>query len=73
MSIDKRRRCLYNLQLSMRIAGWCNGSTTDSGSVSLGSSPSPAAMALSSNGSGRRPLTAVIGVRIPLGSPYVGH
>lgn len=31
----------------MQIAGWCNGSTLDSGSGNLGSSPSPAALRFS--------------------------
>lgn len=33
----------YNLA---SFAGWCNGSTADSGSANLGSSPSPAAQKL---------------------------
>src|SRR2546425_4725299 len=44
------------------VAEWCNGSTTDSESVSLGSNPSSAArlVAHSSSGPGRRPLKAEI-------------
>ena len=32
--------------MSIKFAGWCNGSTAGSGPVSLGSSPSPATMAI---------------------------
>lgn len=60
--------------LKNKIAGLCNGSTHDSGSCCPGSSPGPAAnklnsKALSSRGSGHRPLTAATGVRIPLRLP----
>ncbi len=62
-------------------AEWCNGSTYDSDSYCLGSNPSSAANGPAyqkkrglfrlpwSRGSRHRPLTAVTGVRIPLGVP----
>src|SRR3990172_4962444 len=47
--------------IAVAVAGWCNCSTADSGSVSLGSNPSPAArLAHSSSGPGHRPLKAEI-------------
>src|SRR2546421_12687169 len=52
------------------------GSPTDSGSVSLGSSPgtpAPAVLAPSSSGLGRRPLKAVAPVRIRSGLRTKAH
>lgn len=42
------RKAGYNV-LRKSVAGWCNGSTPDSGSGNLGSSPSPAATPMDAN------------------------
>ena len=57
--------------MPQHIAELCNGSTYDSDSYCLGSNPSSAANHTPpwSSGLGRRPLTAVTGVRIPLEVP----
>ena len=52
--------------------GWCNGSTSDSGSFSLGSSPSPGAILFFGamvKRLRRRPLKAKSRVRFPLALP----
>ena len=67
--LDIYKSFLYNqLKLSFD-ASSSNGRTADSGSVCGGSSPPLAGkfLAPSSSGSGRRPLTSVTGIRIPLG------
>ena len=63
---------LLRYHMKVLTPGWCNGSTGDSGSSCLGSSPSPGAIFL--NGamvkrSRRRPLKAKSWVQFPLALP----
>ena len=76
-----RKRGYIILSFHLHPARWCNGSTSDSGSFSLGSSPGRAATfdtlsarlsfaSPSSRGLGHQVLILVTWVRIPLGMPF---
>ncbi len=62
-----------NFVLMNNTPGWCNGSTSDSGSFGLGSSPSPGANGAMVKRLRRRPLKAKSGVRFPVALPEIMH
>lgn len=70
---NKLYSVIMNFVLMNNTPGWCNGSTSDSGSFGLGSSPSPGANGAMVKRLRRRPLKAKSGVRFPVALPEIMH